>query len=69
MNSSNYTISTNVEFWPMTRARKFIDLLRSFLAIVKKNNPNDIRSREFYMTHTFNQWRVISCWAIFPLTT
>ena len=34
------------------RAQQFVDLLRSSLVIAKKNNPNDIRSRELSMTHT-----------------
>ena len=34
------------------RAQHFTNLLRSLLAIAKKNNPNDIRSRELSMTHT-----------------
>ena len=34
------------------RAQHFTDLLRSSLAIAKKTNPNDIRSRELSMTHT-----------------
>ena len=34
------------------RAQHFTDLLRSSLTIAKKNNPNDIRSRELSMTHT-----------------
>ena len=34
------------------RAQQFTDLLRSSLEIAKKNNPNDIRSRELSMTHT-----------------
>ena len=34
------------------RPQQFADLLRSSLATAKKNNPNDIRSRELSMTHT-----------------
>jgi hypothetical protein len=34
------------------RAQHFTDLLRSSLAIAKRTDPNDIRSRELSMTHT-----------------
>jgi hypothetical protein len=34
------------------RAQHFTDLLRSSLAITKRNDPNDICSRELSMTHT-----------------
>ena len=48
------------------RAQHFTDLLRSSLAIAKRTNPNDIRSRELSMTHTSKSMAVTSCWEIFP---